>query len=305
MIEEHLDPTVEAHAHISNLLRTLVTAAAGITERRAQRREAEAREVQRRSETEQRAFAERINAERQAAELVYRRAYQDSWWAKASPQAIADAAGAAGLWAASDPRAHDAFVHIGERLQDRYGLDLAELWAEGGGDPGTAAGLVRDRVAQISHDREVTAAEQATARQATGVPWEAEVLDAVGPKLGHQIIDAEGWPHLQRRLTDLHATSEDVPDRLRRAVAQRELDSAKDKAVALTWRLNTPAAGTGTHAATAAQRASSSPGTQPQKSASGHDTGRGGRGRQRRADFADRQRRERTGRDDGPEAAAG
>lgn len=154
MIEEHFDPTVAAHAHISNLLRTFVTSAAQMAQSRAQRREADAREAQRRSETEQRAFAERINAERQAAELVYRRVHQDSWWAKATPQAIAESAGAAGLWAGSDPRAHDAFVHIGERLEDRYGLDLAELWADGG-DPRTVAGLVQDRVAQNGHPRDV------------------------------------------------------------------------------------------------------------------------------------------------------
>ncbi len=39
---------------------------------------------------------------------------------------------------------------------------------------------------QVSHEREVPAAEEGAALQSTGVPWEAEVLDAAGPKMGRQ-----------------------------------------------------------------------------------------------------------------------
>ncbi len=45
MIEEHLDPTAEAHAHISNLMRTVITAAAGMADKRAQRRAEQHREA--------------------------------------------------------------------------------------------------------------------------------------------------------------------------------------------------------------------------------------------------------------------
>src|ERR1700729_1882551 len=41
VIEEHTDPTAEAHAQASNLLRTLLTALATVADRRAQRRQAD------------------------------------------------------------------------------------------------------------------------------------------------------------------------------------------------------------------------------------------------------------------------
>lgn len=257
MIEEHLDPTAEAHAHMSNLLRTLVTSAAGVADKRAQRRAHEQQDMQRRSEAEQRALNERVTAERQAAELVYRRTSRDSWWEKARPEEISEAVAAAGAWAGSDPRANDALSHIGEQLEARYGLDLTELYRSGQ-DPNTIPGQVRDQVVTSEAARATAAAEAAAARPVdAGPPWEAEVLDAAGPTLGRQILDSEGWPHLQQRLTALDAAGEDVPGRLTRAVNERELDSAKDKSLALTWRLKKPAADTsaGKHGADASRRA--------------------------------------------------
>ena len=173
MIEEHLDPTTEAHAHITNLLRTVVTAAAGVAERRARQREEQQRDAQRRSDEHRRALNERLAAERHTAQLVYRRAHQDSWWDKARPDDIAAAVEAAGTWAAADPRAGDALDHITERLHDRYGIDLADLYRTAQ-DPAVVAGTVRDRLAHL---------EQTQAETAPTSPWNARtaVLEAAGP----------------------------------------------------------------------------------------------------------------------------
>jgi len=310
MIEDHIDPTAEAHNHMSNLLRTVITSAAGMADKRAQRRQAEMQEIQRRSEAERRVFTERMTAERQAAELVYRRAYQDSWWDRARPEAIASAVAAAGAWAATDPKANDALSHIAEQLENRYGVDLAQAYRDAA-DPTAVPGQVRADVAQVQQDwSAAVTAETQEAEQAAGgtTPWEAEVLAVAGPTLGRQILDSEGWNHLEHRLDALDAAGEDVTERLRGAVTQRELDSAKDKGVTLAWRLKTPAAGAsgGQDSAAAARRAaegSRPPGQQPSKG-SGSSRGMSPLDRQR-ANLADKQRSTGPERDSGPEAAAG
>lgn len=232
MIEEHLDPTVEAHGHISNLLRTVVTAAAGASERRAQQRAEQAREAGRLAEAERRELEERIAAQRQAAELVYRRAYRDTWWDRAREADIADAVTAAGTWAASDPRADDALGHIRERLAERYGIDvdLHILCADQTGRAG-AAESVRQRAAEATANKPPTVAFDPR----------STVMDAAGPTLGAALVASEGWPRLAQRLQTMAAGGEaDVAGRLRAAIAGRELDSAADKALALSWRLKGP-----------------------------------------------------------------
>lgn len=287
MIEEHIDPTAEAHNHMSNLLRTVITSAAGMADKRAQRRQAEMQEIQRRSEDERRLFTERMTAERQAAELV----------------------AAAGTWAATDPKANDALSHIAEQLEDRYGVDLAQAYRDAA-DPTSVPGQVRADVAQVQQDRSAAVTVEAQQAEQGGegsTPWQAEVLAAAGPSLGRQILDSEGWNHLEHRLDALAAAGEDVTERLRSAVTQRELDSAKDKGVTLAWRLKTPAAGAGggQDSAAAARRAaegSRPPGQQTSK-------GPGTRGMspldRQRANLADKQRSTGPERDSGPEAAAG
>jgi len=228
MIEEHLDPTVEAHGHISNLARTVITAAAGAAERRAQQRAERAHEAGRLAEAERREVEQRI-----AAELVYRRAYRDTWWDRASEVDIAGAVTAAGTWAASDPRANDALGHIGERLAELYGIDidLAALCAGGTGPPG-AAESVRQRVAETTANK----------HRAVAFDARSTVMDAAGPTLGATLIASEGWPRLAQRVQTLAAGGEaDVTGRLRAAITGRELDSAADKALALSWRLKGPA----------------------------------------------------------------
>ena len=103
MIEEHTDPTAEAHAQASNLLRTLLTALATVADRRAQRRQADQESQRHQSEAERRELEKRIEAERESAYLVYRRVYDESWWASPSPRKVADAVVAAGTWAGDDP----------------------------------------------------------------------------------------------------------------------------------------------------------------------------------------------------------
>jgi hypothetical protein len=249
-LEEHADPTAEAHAHISNLLRTLVTAAAGTAEKRAQRHAQQMEDARRRSEEERRALTARIEAERQVAELTYRRVYDDSFWERADPRDIAEAVQAAGAWAATDPRAAHAFNRIARQLDDRYGFDLHQHY-QAAGDPNVAAGAVHDRVAEVNQQTDAQmgqqSADSAGSPTTAGKPegkWEREVLTAAGPELGQQLLNSEGWPHLQSRLTQLDGADEDIPTRLVLAIAERELDTALDKAVTLTWRLKTAASGT-------------------------------------------------------------
>lgn len=252
MIEEHVDPTIEAHAQISNLLRTLVTAAAGIAERRAALRQAEQQEATRRSETERRAFEQRIAAERQTAELAYRRAYQDRWWDQASPEQIAAAVEAAGTWADADRRAEDALDHIAERLAERYHIDLARLQREARG--GSVPAAVREQVREA--ERVAVEAPSDPPARPTAVlsapavegraRWEAEVRAVAGEDLGRQILGAEGWPRLQDRLDKLAKAGKDPTGELRNALAGRELGSAVDKAITLSWRLKETTADTPT-----------------------------------------------------------
>ena len=129
MIEEHTDPTAEAHAQASNLLRTLLTALATVADRRAQRRQADQERQRHQSEAQRRALEKRLEAERESAYLVYRRVYDEGWWASPNPRKVADAVVAAGTWAGDDPRARDAWAELSEQLQARYGIDLDALAA--------------------------------------------------------------------------------------------------------------------------------------------------------------------------------
>jgi hypothetical protein len=275
-LEEHADPTAEAHAHLSNLLRTLVTAAAGTAEKRAQHRAQQMEEARRRSEEERRRLMARIESERQVAELTYRRVYDDSFWERADPRDIAEAVQAAGAWAATDPRAAHAFNRIARQLDDRYGFDLHHHYHEAN-DPNAVAGAVHDRVTDANQPTASRTGQQsALNRDRAGTPtaagkpkarWETEILAAAGAELGQQLLKSEGWPHLQSRLNQLDGAGEDIPNRLARAIAERELDTALDKAVTLTWRLKAAASGTAASAGqdtshAARQAAKGSPGAE-------------------------------------------
>lgn len=284
MIEEHLDPTVEAHAHISNLARTVVTAAAGAAERRAQQRAEMARQAERAAEAERRQVEQRISAERQIAELVYRRAYRDTWWERATPADVAEAVMAAGTWAASDPRADDALVQISERLGERHGIDidLHEL-CRGGQDPAGAAAAVSQKVA----------AAMANKPHQPGFDAGGTVMDAAGPTLGTALLTSEGWPRLAQRLQTMAGAGIDVTAALRAAISSRELDTAADKALALSWRLKDPASRTPTPRGTSrpARRAAHGAGS----------AGASGAARVARQQAIDRGRQSAPGCDWGPE----
>ena len=232
MIEEHTDPTAEAHAQASNLLRTLLTALATVADRHAQRRQAGQEQQRHQSEAERRELEKRMGAEREAAHLVYRRVYDESWWSAASPRRLADAVVAAGTWADQDPRARDAWRELSEQLQARYGIDLEALarQADGAGAPAReVASEVRGQV------------EQAQASQAEQAPrakrWEAEVLAAAGAELGAQVIAAKGWPRLQAHLDGLQAAGQDPSAGLSAAIGSDKLHGASDKAAVLKYRL--------------------------------------------------------------------
>lgn len=291
MIEEHLDPTVEAHGHISNLLRTVVTAAAGVTERRAQQRAEQAREAGRVAEADRRDVEQRVAAQRQAAELVYRRAYRDAWWDRATETDITDVVTAAGTWAGSDLRADDALGHVSERLAERYGIDV-DLRALCAGviGPSGAADTVRRQVAETT---------AAAVTQVAAFDARATVMDTAGPALGATLVASEGWPRLAHRLENLAAGGEvDVAGCLRAAIASRELDTAADKALALSWRLK----GAPEHTSAARQGARAARQAVHQTSPSATATVAGPTARLARQRATDRGRQSGPGRDGGGEA---
>ena len=235
MIEEHTDPTAEAHAQASNLLRTLLTALATVADRRAQRRQAGQERQRHRAEAERRELEKRMEAEREAAYLVYRRVYDESWWAAASPRKLAEAVVAAGTWAGADPRARDAWGELSEQLQARYGIDLNALAHQAStGASGTpvreVASTVRGQVEQARQAGQ--ASDMARARR-----WEAEVLAAAGTELGAQVIAAKGWPRLQAHLDGLQAAGQDPSAGLSAAIGSDKLHGASDKAAVLKYRL--------------------------------------------------------------------
>ena len=236
MIEEHTDPTAEAHAQASNLLRTLLTALATVADRRAQRRQTEHEHQRHQAETERRELERRMEAEREAAHLVYRRVYDESWWSAASPRKLADAVVAAGTWAEADPRARDAWSELSEQLQARYGIDLEAL-ARQAGATGTPAVQVASEVRG-----QVGQAQQAG--QASDMPrakrWEAEVVSLAGAELGAEIIAAKNWHHLQDHLDRYQLAGEDALAHLSEALSEGELTTANDKSRVLITRMHYP-----------------------------------------------------------------
>jgi glucan-binding YG repeat protein len=251
MIEEHADPTAEAHAQASNLMRTLLTALATVADRRAQRRQADQERQRHQKEAERQEFEKRIDAERESAYLVYRRVYDKSWWASPSPRKVADAVVAAGTWAAHDPRARDAWAELSEQLQSRYRIDLEALARQPAGTNGPVeqvASGVREQVDQAQRAR--PQAEQPGAGTLSGSTtgqaaasarrWEAEVVQVAGAKLGAQIIAAEAWYHLQNRLDKYQAAGEDPLGHLSDALAEGGLATANDKSRVLISRMNHP-----------------------------------------------------------------
>lgn len=302
MIEEHLDPTAEAHAHISNLLRTLVTAAAGMADKRAQRRAAEEQAAARASEAERRAFQERLDADRQTAFLAYRRVHDNRWWDTATPENIHDAVLAAGTWARSDPRADDAWLAIGDRLAGHYGIDLEALARRAREDPEHATSVPAAVHEQVAQAQRATAEAQAARQASSAVPpqdrWKREVLGVAGLQLGAEIVAAEGWPRLQDRLDKMKVAGRDVGSQLREVIGQRELATAVDKAITLSWRLrDTPAQSAGHDAAKAARQASS--GSPPPGQCSTPETNTARFAKKKRANENQSQR------DAGPDSAAG
>ena len=233
MIEEHTDPTAEAHAQASNLLRTLLTALATVADRRAQRRQAGQERQRHQAEAERRETEKRVEAERETAHLVYRRVYDESWWASASPRKLADAVVAAGTWADQDPRARDAWGELSEQLQARYGIDLDAL-ARQVNATGTPAREVASEVR--GHVERARQAGQAS-DMARAKRWEAEVLAAAGAELGARVIAEKGWPQLQERLDELKAAGKDISARLPAAIGNDRLHGARDRASLLRYRL--------------------------------------------------------------------
>ena len=235
MIEEHTDPVAEAHAQASNLLRTLLTALATMADRRAQRRQTGQERQRHQSEAERRELERRMEAEREAAYLVYRRAYDESWWASASPRKLADAVVAAGTWAEADPRARDAWSELSEQLQARYGIGLEALAGEAGaaGAPVQVASEVRGQVGRAQQ-----------AGQASDMPrakrWEAEVVLLAGAELGAEIIAAKNWHHLQDHLDRYQLAGEDALAHLSEALSEGELTTANDKSRVLITRMHYP-----------------------------------------------------------------
>ena len=233
MIEEHTDPTAEAHAQASNLLRTLLTALATVADRRAQRRQAGQERQRHQSEAERRETEKRMESERDAAHLVYRRVYDESWWASASPKKLADAVVAAGTWADQDPRARDAWRELSEQLQARYGIDLEALAHQANPTGTPARGVAWEVRGHVERARQAAqASDMAWAKR-----WEAEVLAAAGAELGAQVIAAKGWPRLQAHLDGLQTAGQDPSAGLAAAIGSDKLHGASDKAAVLKYRL--------------------------------------------------------------------
>lgn len=66
----------------------------------------------------------------------------------------------------------------------------------------------------------------------------AEALEATAEAVVPGIVDEPAWPALRAHLLLLGAAGEDPGTRLREAAAQRELDTAHDRAAVLDWRLD-------------------------------------------------------------------
>ena len=281
MIEEHTDPIAEVHSLTSNLLRTLLTALATLADRHAQRLHADQERQRHQSEAERRELEKRIEAERDAAHLAYRRVYDQNWWATVTPRKIADAVVAAGAWAGDDPRARDAWTELSEQLSARYGIDLDTLARESGGKAVPVEQVASGARDQVERAQKAGQAEPGGGPVEKGVSskrrWEAEILELAGAELGAEIIAEEGWPGLQARLDKFKDAGQDPSARLSAAIAKGEFDTARDKASVLKFRVGNPTH-QGQHHASGKHIKQSDPERLAQQQRAGRERGQEGRG---------------------------
>lgn len=138
----------EATREFATFLRTSLQAASQLAEQRARNREQKMRTAEAQSQSSAREYAQRITAERAAAETQLRRVWTDGWWDKTDREAVIDNYLLAKSWSGSSPQADEAVRLIEREAKDRYGIDPATLSRTPGADKATveAAIAVADRI---------------------------------------------------------------------------------------------------------------------------------------------------------------
>jgi len=152
MVEHESDGINEA---FQSSARAWLTAGGLVAERLVRAREQQLRDAQAISEQATREARKRLDAQRATDRASLKVVSREAWWERASPEQIGVAWETAQAWRDSDPVAAGAARQIGERLRDRWAIDVDSL----GADPGA----VRD--ALDKRERALRLSEQAREKQ--------------------------------------------------------------------------------------------------------------------------------------------
>ncbi|WP_198359152.1 hypothetical protein [Streptomyces fildesensis] len=135
MSQTYQNETEEVYAAsmeaVAESIRLAITIAALIAESVVRAREREYERERQASEERSRQSAERLRAERAAADPLLRAAWQERFWKDADPRRIGRTWQAASEWAGADPYAAATLEHLREQLKERFGIDVPN-WPVGG-----------------------------------------------------------------------------------------------------------------------------------------------------------------------------
>lgn len=117
----------EVEQHVLEALRTAMASAVRVGETLARIRQRSMEQVARESRERAKAYADRLDAEREAARARYRGVEEDSWWQRTSRETIASTYATATAWRGSDPEAERVAQLMEQQVKQRYGVDIDKL----------------------------------------------------------------------------------------------------------------------------------------------------------------------------------
>jgi colicin import membrane protein len=199
---------------VETMLRTGLTAAGRIGEELARAREQRVRVAQAAEEQQGRELRARLEGERAAARAQLAPALDARWWDSAKAEDMVHVHQTATAWKGQDPMARSAADVIREQVQQRYGIDVDTLGADG------AAALNEAASAKTQAQDERTAAAGDSA-QAGRLLAEAERAD----KAQRESVDADNAK--PEPLTDEAAVTFDSAER--REAFAKSLDHIADR----------------------------------------------------------------------------
>ncbi|QHC61028.1 hypothetical protein [Rathayibacter sp. VKM Ac-2760] len=218
--------------------RVALTVALQLGDKFARLREDLAREALRKSEADARALAARFSAERDVARAQIAVVDRPDWWQRAELKQVADVLSTAQQWKDLDPVAERATQTIAREVQDRYGVDVADI----------ADKLRGDQPVDFSAEKALAVVAAAEATDRVPESGSADPLNEVKALAGHDAaVDAaiaEKFPQLltedqraavdRRRAETVETTVETAAVAGMMDAEQRRADATRDEPAAPT-----------------------------------------------------------------------